>query len=327
MAEKDPAFLFYSLNWLQGTAGLKPDEKGVYIDLLSHQHQNGFIPNDPSRLCRMVGLSEKEFLPIWLTVRFKFTTRSDNRLVNLKLETVMTERSTKRATTDHTKAILSRYAVLARNLKKSAPPILEKIKQEFKISDFEHFTIEEATAQLNIWFTNQIAKWSTVWLPTRVENENTDQNRLKDDEGGTGEEEAGREGFSGSGPPTSLPPTTPLPGEMLELYVKAFPEYPMQEVKDYTACMQLGYQIADLNGWTWESANNGRLPEALGKWKEIVAWIPTSTWFRTKSLSFLNDKFQDLIQAKNNGTSQVNAAGAKLGTSDARTEKAKQWGT
>lgn len=131
---------------------------------------------------------------------------------------------------------------------------------------------------------------------------------LEDDVGGTGGEEVGREGFFQGG----LPPATPLPGAMLDCFVKAFPSYPMQAVKDYTACLQLGYQLADQLGCPWETANNGRMEEVLRKWEEIVAWIPTSPWFHTKSLSFLNDKFQDLIQAKNNGKNNGSAQQTNL---------------
>lgn len=308
MADKDPAFLFYPLNWLQGTASLMPDEKGVYMDLLCHQHQAGSLPNDEKRLARMVGLSVPAFAAIWLTLRSKFVDRPDNRLVNLKLEEVMTERSTKRLTTDHTRAILSRFAVLARGIKKNSPEILEEIKKEFNVADYEAFSIGEATERLNMWFTNQLTNRLTVRLPTRVENENKDKKGLEVDVGGVEGEEGGREGFSGPAPP----PATPLPGAMLEMFAKAFPDYPLQEVKDYTACMQLGYQLADQLGCPWDAANNGRMEEVLGKWKEIVAWIPASTWFHTKSLSFLNDKFQDLIQAKNNGKTNGNTQQTSL---------------
>lgn len=318
MAGKDPAFLFYSLNWLQGTAGLKPEEKGVYIDLLSHQHQNGYIPNDPGRLCRMVGLSEKEFLPIWSTVRFKFVDRPDNRLVNLKLEEVMTERSTKRSTTDHTKAILSRFGVLARGIKKSAPEALEQIKKEFKVTDYESFGILEATERLNKWFTEQLTIRLTVRLPTRVENENTNQEGLENQERGVGKGEGGKEGETFWPPPPEGPPwpehASGLPEAMVEIFMQTFPKYPRQEAPDFSACMQLAYQLSCLYGWTWDAVNNGRMPDILAKWKEIVAWIPNDKWFRAKPLSFLNDNFQGLIQAKNNFTEHGNeprASGAK----------------
>ena len=59
--EKDPAFLFYSKDWIEGTAELMPDEKGVFVDLLAHQHQKKGLPTDVNRLARLVGLSFEEF--------------------------------------------------------------------------------------------------------------------------------------------------------------------------------------------------------------------------------------------------------------------------
>jgi len=38
---KDPAFLFYSGDWLQGTMGMTFEEKGAYLELLIFQFNNG----------------------------------------------------------------------------------------------------------------------------------------------------------------------------------------------------------------------------------------------------------------------------------------------
>ncbi len=95
MSKKDPAFLFYPKDWIQGTAKLMPEEKGVYIDLLAHQHQDKDLPTDTRRLARIAGISEAEFLPIWESLKDKFTLNDNNRLVNRKLTDLMTERSEK----------------------------------------------------------------------------------------------------------------------------------------------------------------------------------------------------------------------------------------
>jgi len=58
---KDPAFLFYPKDWLSGTAEYMPDEKGVYIDLLCHQHQKGSLPSDTERLARIILAIEDEY--------------------------------------------------------------------------------------------------------------------------------------------------------------------------------------------------------------------------------------------------------------------------
>lgn len=167
---------------------------------------------------------------------------------------------------------------------------------------------EEGTVRTK--YKEHNTKNNTLPLESKQEDSITKKSNPEQSKRAGESSDGGSDGFrpmTGTGPPGDVggsPPSTPLPGAMLEMFVKAFPEYPRQDVKDYTACMQLGYQLVALHGWSWETANNGRMFEVLGKWKEIVAWIPSSSWFRTKSLSFLNDKFQDLIQAKNNGTGQ-----------------------
>jgi uncharacterized protein YdaU (DUF1376 family) len=151
MAKKDPAFLFYSEKWLQGTASLMPEEKGVYIDLLCHQHQDGSLPNDTRRLARMAGLSEAEFLPIWSTVREKFRLTDDNRWVNRKLTEVVTERLTKGLTNK----IIGSFAAVVR-LAKTDEETKQKIKQEFNWEDFKEIPTESLTERLTEWFNERL---------------------------------------------------------------------------------------------------------------------------------------------------------------------------
>jgi uncharacterized protein YdaU (DUF1376 family) len=48
---KDPAFLFYSNDFLTGVQDLTMEERGLYITLLCIQHQKGFITEKMLRLC------------------------------------------------------------------------------------------------------------------------------------------------------------------------------------------------------------------------------------------------------------------------------------
>lgn len=150
--KKDPAFLFYSKDWLEGTAEMTHEEKGIYIDLLAHQHQKGDIPADIKRLCRLVGLSESEFSPIWGNLKTKFINRTDDRLVNRKLTEVTTERSTK----SHTNRIIGHFAKLVRELKNTPPHIIKNVKASFKITDFDRLPTAQATERLTEWFTEII---------------------------------------------------------------------------------------------------------------------------------------------------------------------------
>jgi len=51
---KDPAFLFYSKDWLSGCQFMSFEERGIYITLLCAQHQNGHL--DKKRVGFLLGL-------------------------------------------------------------------------------------------------------------------------------------------------------------------------------------------------------------------------------------------------------------------------------
>lgn len=72
ITKKDPAVLFYTKDWLEGTAAMFSEEKGVYIDLLCYQHQKGFLPKNKRRLAKITGISEEKFTEIWQEISHKF---------------------------------------------------------------------------------------------------------------------------------------------------------------------------------------------------------------------------------------------------------------
>lgn len=135
-----------------------------------------------------------------------------------------------------------------------------------------------------------------------TEYDNEYKDRLEDVVGGVEGEEGGRKGFFGPSPPEGPDwPAFPnaLQSSMFEIFLAEFPAYPRRDNIDLAACFQLGYQIGNLHGWPWESCLNGSMEQILTKWKEIVRYIKSDKWFRTKPLSFLAENFQGLIQAKN----------------------------
>lgn len=145
---KDPAFLFYPQRWLEGTAEFTSAEKGVYIDLLSHQHQKSSLPSDTKRLCRLTGLSESEFLPIWEGIKSKFVKDSVDRLVNRTLTEITKERSSK----SETNQITGKLASLIRSVNDLPQESIDYIKQGFKIEDYLPFDKESSTKRLTEWF-------------------------------------------------------------------------------------------------------------------------------------------------------------------------------
>ncbi len=167
MTHKDPAFLFYSKDWLEGTAEMMPEEKGVYMDLLSHQHQKGSLPNDPKRLARMVGLSLEEFNKIWETISEKFI-ENHGRLCNDRLKKETDSRAEKACK----KRVSGTFAAVIRESSVS-DSVKSKIKKEFSVSDFLDVKTEELNQIITKWYNQMVAS-----LDNHSENENENVNRI-----------------------------------------------------------------------------------------------------------------------------------------------------
>ncbi len=148
---KDPAFLFYSKDWLEGTAELSAQEKGVYIDLLAHQHQKGSLPPEIKKLSKLAGLSEPEFLEIWTELEPKFIPNGSGRLVNRKLNGIVTERLDK----GHRNTIIGTLASVIRH---STVPyeLSAKAKKTFKVDDFLPIAKENLTVAITEWYEKRL---------------------------------------------------------------------------------------------------------------------------------------------------------------------------
>lgn len=71
-------------DWLKGTSGMKAEVKGVYINLLLHQWDHGFIPADIEEL----SLISPEINKVWDKLKVKFPESEPGKLQNIKLEEV-----------------------------------------------------------------------------------------------------------------------------------------------------------------------------------------------------------------------------------------------
>lgn len=87
--EKDPAFLFYSKDFYEGTRTMLPEERACYIDLLIYQHQNEKIPLDLKRVLLYCNGINEATLQATLQAKFKQT---DNGWINTKLTLVNSKR-------------------------------------------------------------------------------------------------------------------------------------------------------------------------------------------------------------------------------------------
>ena len=89
MKKKDPAFLFYSTDFYEGTRTMLLEERATFIDLLIYQHQHQFIPNDFKRVALYCTGSNESIVKAVLEAKFKLC---DNGWQNLKLSGVVDER-------------------------------------------------------------------------------------------------------------------------------------------------------------------------------------------------------------------------------------------
>lgn len=87
---KDPAFLFYSKDYYEGTRMMLPEERACYVDLMIYQHQNGIIPNDLKRVLMYCSGTDEATLKATLEAKFKQTEKG---WFNEKLNKVVLERS------------------------------------------------------------------------------------------------------------------------------------------------------------------------------------------------------------------------------------------
>jgi hypothetical protein len=160
---KDPAYLFYTKDWLEGTAELYPEEKGVYIDLLCYQHQRGYLPTDKKRLAKMIGIGQEDFERIWEGIKHKFIeidspngqangTPNGKALVNQKMSEVVSERSSK----GKKNKLIGTFAHVLKSLdvdKKTK----NRLKQEFNVDEMIKQDTEWTTERLTEWCHNRLA--------------------------------------------------------------------------------------------------------------------------------------------------------------------------
>lgn len=152
MAEKDPAFLFYSKDWITDTAEYTDKEKSVLIDLMAYNHINSDLPNDINRLANMVSKSPEEFKVIWEIISKKFKVVGD-RLVNRKLYKVVKERKDKaiKNTITGTFAAVLTHSKLSKEER-------EKAKELFNINDFIGIPKELVRERLTDWLSICLGK-------------------------------------------------------------------------------------------------------------------------------------------------------------------------
>jgi len=166
---KNPAFLFYSKDWLEGTAELMPDEKGVFIDLLAHQHQKGSLPEDTKRLARIVGLSHNQFMLIWDVIKSKFQ-NNNNRLVNQKLNQVVNQ-NISRALKNKINGCLPRIVESFNLNKKQRTEIYKNFRQSIDYDDYSDLKTIKQIKEMVYQSVNQMVNQMEYYIATATVTE------------------------------------------------------------------------------------------------------------------------------------------------------------
>ena len=86
---KDPAFLFYSRDFYEGTRNLTPEERACYIDLMIYQHQNKIIPLELKRVYMYCSGITADVVDYILTEKF---VKTDLGYTNSRLNEVILNR-------------------------------------------------------------------------------------------------------------------------------------------------------------------------------------------------------------------------------------------
>lgn len=275
---KDPAFLFYSKDWIQGTAQLMPEEKGVFIDLLAHQHQDTDLPNDTRRLARIVGMSEVDFLPIWETLKTKFTVTETNRLVNRKLTEISTERSTKGLRNRITGTFASIIRLSMEPYEKKAA-----IKKLFNVDDFITIPDHELTERLTEWFLE----------------------RLKSIEDGNGNTNEGEIENTTLGEKFLIP-------EMFKVFKTHLPKYPAFVDKDFKPLKSIADFIHAQSGLNGNIITNQKV--IIEEWGKLCVVISGDKFYKTKTLSTLSNSIQEIFQISKDGSTKTTGGSTKQGS-------------
>lgn len=85
--------------------------------------------------------------------------------------------------------------------------------------------------------------------------------------------------------------------EMVAVFKSFFPKYPSDIGKDYAACLAIAHKLADSHGWTSHDTTGAKAPDVLREWTKILGFSSTDKWFKTRSISDLNNEWQRLMQS------------------------------
>lgn len=114
--------------------------------------------------------------------------------------------------------------------------------------------------------------------------------------------------------------------EMMKVWKAVMTEYYDDQDKDFEPLLKISKYIAKILKLPDNVLvqNQETTKQICRRWGEIVKFISTENHFRNYSLIQVERHFQSILQKQKNGTS-VTSKSDKPGTSEARTDRAKNW--
>ena len=143
---KSPAFLFYSKDWLTSTVELSAEARGVYINLLCHQHINGDLPKEKHKLAIIGAIDPEQFDEVWKEISGRFDQKGD-RLVNQKLYHVVdqwSDRKLKNRVNGCLPQVVSKFRLTAKQKK----DVYANVRKLINYEDFENLDTEKVNQML-----------------------------------------------------------------------------------------------------------------------------------------------------------------------------------
>jgi len=96
--------------------------------------------------------------------------------------------------------------------------------------------------------------------------------------------------------------------QMVAIFKQFFPKYPEDPDADFQACLSIAQKIGKQEGWLAYDILTNKDHDVLKIWAAVAQFASGHKWFRTRSISDLNNEWQRLMQSYSNPTDENNSA-------------------
>lgn len=297
---KDPAFLFYSADFMMGTMLLTMEERGQYITLISVMHQQGRLT-----IYEMKNVLHQE---VSKNVLGKFKKDSENRYYNERLETEQNKRKefseSRRRSLDINNGDLVHIYLIRDPLKplykigSSKYPYL-RLKEVVKYKPGADFfwISKDMVERINEkklhdkyadkrerydWFSLDSKDLEEIVRQFRTEDENRNENINKDESKDFGKSE-----------------NLLLIPEMFAVFKKNNPAYLGSVDRDYKHLLSIANFLCEIGKLTGSPDRHKDI--ILEAWDPITKVISKDNFYKQKTLSTISNHIQEITQISLNG--------------------------